>query len=419
MALKHTVLGKLADSFFSNGLDRHVAFGRFLEKNPAVADYARFRATGERQRTPWPSWPQPARDGVLKPRDYDEEAYRYHLYGQWAADEQVRRLREKADQNGQQMYLDLPLGVHPHGYDVWRERGLFALDASTGAPPDAVFTRGQDWGFPPLHPERLREQRYRYFIAYLRHHLRHARLLRIDHVMGLHRLFWIPEGVDASEGVYVRYPAEELYAILSLESHRHSSSIVGENLGTVPAYVNQAMGRHGVSRMYVVQYEMSAGQRPLHGISSDSVASLNTHDMPPFAAFWQDMDIDERLALGLVDKAGAYRERRGRQGLKRGLVSLLQKSGRLRVGCEDTHAVLKGCLALLGGSRARVVLVNLEDLWLETRPQNIPGTVQEYSNWRRKARYSLEEFRGRPEVVDVLRETDRLRKRQGGENGAA
>src|SRR5690606_8353725 len=111
-------------------------------------------------------------------------------------------------------------------------------------------------GFPPLHPHRLREERYDYFIRVVRHHLRQARLLRLDHVMGLHRLYWVPDGLPASQGVYVRYPAEELYAILLLEAHRLGASIIGENLGTVPSYVNQAMRTHGFGRLYVFQYEM-------------------------------------------------------------------------------------------------------------------------------------------------------------------
>jgi 4-alpha-glucanotransferase len=171
--------------------------------------------------------------------------------------------------------------------------------------------------------------------------------------------------------------------------------------------------------MYVVQYEMSAGQRPLHRVPSDSVASLNTHDMPPFAAFWQDMDIEERLDLGLLDKAGGYRERRNRQMLKTALVSFLARSGRLEPDRRDTAAVLKGCLGLLAAGPARVLLVNLEDLWLETRPQNIPGTSEEHPNWRRKARYGIEELRRNPEVIDVLQEIDHSRNRRGGDNGAA
>src|SRR3990172_6909058 len=234
-------------------------FGGLVAGHPEVEDYARFRATGERQRAPWPSWSRPLCDGVLTEGDYDERARRYHLYVQWVAREQIRVLSEHSRRAGVNLYLDLPLGVHPHSYDVWREREAFVLGVSGGAPPDVVFTQGQDWGFPPLHPEAIREQGYRYVIAYLRHQLQHTTLLRIDHVMGLHRLFWIPKGLEARDGVCVRYPAEELYAIFCLESHRHRASIVGENLGTVPAYVNSAMARHNLHRMYVLQYELDPG----------------------------------------------------------------------------------------------------------------------------------------------------------------
>ena len=134
---------------------------------------------------------------------------------------------------------------------------ISSRNATAGAPPDAVFTGGQNWYFPPLHPENIRQDGYRYVRDYLRHHLQYADMLRIDHVMGLHRLFWIPPGQDASRGVYVRYHAEELYAILALESHRHRSVIVGEDLGIVPAYVRKAMSRHGLHRMYVLYYELA------------------------------------------------------------------------------------------------------------------------------------------------------------------
>jgi 4-alpha-glucanotransferase len=279
-----------------------------------------------------------------------------------------------------------------------------------GAPPDAFFTRGQAWGFPPLHPERAREQGHRHLIACLRHHLEQAGALRIDHIMGLHRLFWVPKGMEPRDGVYVRYPAEELYSILCLESHRHRSLIVGENLGTVPAYVNRALARHGILGMYVAQYATTAKvAMALRPVPSRSVASINTHDMPPFAAFWRGLDIGDRRALGLLTQRGAERERQRRQALKRSLVSFLRRQGWLR-GSASAFSVLRACLAHLAASPARLLLVNLEDLWLETKPQNVPGTVDERPNWRRKARHSLEALCQMPQVADTLREIDRLRR---------
>jgi len=413
MALKRQILEQLCQCLFAESSDRLKELTHFAEANPLVEEYARFRATGEKQGAAWQSWPQRPRESIPKEGDYNERDRRYHLYVQWLAQQQFQTLSETARSKGIRLYLDLPLGVHPDGFDAWRERALFAGEVSTGAPPDAVFTRGQNWRFPPLHPEKTREHGYGYFIAYLRHHLRHAGILRIDHVMGLHRLFWIPRGLETSHGVYVRYPAEELYAILALESHRHKTAIVGENLGTVPPGVRPAMARHGINSMYVLHYELASNpKKALRQPPASSLASLNTHDIPPFAAFWQGLDIKQRLELGLLDGVGAQRENRHRQATKKALVMFLQEKG-FEPNNVDAYSTLKACLAFLSSSQAQVVLVNLEDLWLETHPQNIPGTEDEYPNWRRKARYNFEDFCQMPRLVDTLRMIDYLRKQVG------
>jgi 4-alpha-glucanotransferase len=409
MGLKRRVLEELARCFFAERSERHTALARFVEAHPPLEDYARFRATVERRRVPWPAWPQPLREGVLKAGDYDEAAKRYHLYVQWVAQEQMQALSERIQSAGARLYLDLPLGVHPDGYDVWRERGMFALEASAGAPPDAFFTKGQNWGFPPPHPEAMREQGYRYLIACLRHHLQHAGIVRVDHVMGLHRLYWIARGMEPREGVYVRYPSEELYAILSVESHRHRALIVGEDLGTVPHYVRSAMARHSIQRTYAMQFEPRLGVVP-----AASVASLNTHDMLPFAAFWESLDAGDRLEHGLQDEKGARGERESCQALKGSLLTLLRRRGLLEEADVSERAVLRACLAFLSASHARVVLVSLEDLWLEKRPQNVPGTWEEQPNWLRKAHYTFEAFYHLPEVLDALWTVDRLRKGRRG-----
>jgi 4-alpha-glucanotransferase len=389
MRLKRRLLEELTRCFFAERSDRHSDFARFVDTHPLVEDYARFRAVGERLRAPWPEWPPPLRDGVVEPGDYDEEAQRYHLYAQWLAHEQMKGLSRAARSKGARLYLDLPLGAHPAGYDTWRERSLFAQQVSAGAPPDTFFSEGQNWDFHPAIPEEQRRLGYRYFIDCLRHHLGYARVLRIDHVMGLHRLYWIPEGADAREGVYVRYPAEELYAILSLESHRHKAVIVGEDLGTVPHRIRKAMRRHNLQRSYVVQLdETTSPDQPLGPVPAASVASLNTHDTPPFAAYWRGLEME----------------------FKRGLLAALRRKGLLEPDHNDDRSVLRALLAHLATGPAQSVLVSLEDLWLETDPQNVPGTTDQHPNWRRKARHTLEEFRDMPEVVDVLRAVDRLRK---------
>ncbi len=255
MALKRQVLEPLADKFFEEKpAARFARFERFLETHPHVENYAEFRAAQERRPTDWREWPDAMRPGQLTDRDFDPRSKQYHLYVQWVATNQLENL---AEASGGGLYLDLPLGVRPDGYDVWRWHDLYATEASAGSPPDAMWTKGQDWGFPPLHPERIREDGYRHVRDYLRHHLRLARILRIDHVMQLHRLYWVPRGLGAHQGAYVQYRPEEFYAILNLESHRCRTTLVGENLGTVPPAVNEAMIRHGMQRMYVVQYEIA------------------------------------------------------------------------------------------------------------------------------------------------------------------
>ena len=410
MALKRRVLEELAEAFFRSDPGAREDFRHFVAGNRPIGGYARFRAAWDTIRSPWPTWPEPLRDGHLDEGDFDGAAERYHLFVQWALHLQLRDL---SSDSRKLLYLDLPLGASYDGYDVWRHRDLFALRASAGAPPDDFFTRGQDWGFPPLHPGRIREDGHAYFRACIANQLRYAGILRIDHVMGLHRFFWIPNGAGPSEGTYVRYPAEELYAILCLESHRHRARIVGEDLGTVPPYVRPTMGRHGLRRIFVVQYGLvpEAG-RALGKIPRVSLACVNTHDMPPFAAFLDSLDVEDRVSLGLLDREGAGAESAGRRERVRALTEFLRKRGRLpRTGPRpDGGTLLRACLAHLAGSTAEMVIVNLEDLWLERAPQNTPGTSTERPNWVRKGRHSLEEFLALPEVTGALREIDRIRK---------
>jgi 4-alpha-glucanotransferase len=412
MALKRRVLEELARTFFSRPSARSDSLRDFLAAHPQAEDYARFRAVVERRRAPWPAWPAPLRDGVLRPGDYDEQAKQYHLYVQWLADEQLQALAAKARAAGPGFYLDLPLGVNPDSYDVWRERGQFAVGLAAGAPPDPFFAGGQNWGFPPLHPDRIRQDGYRHVSAYLRHHLRLAGVLRIDHMMGFHRLFWIPQGFSARDGVYVNYPAEELYAVFNLESHRHQSILIGEDLGTVPPEVRPAMARHNINRMYVMQYELQPQyQNALNPVYPDCIAVLNTHDMPPFAGWWQGLDIEDRVDLGILGPAIAEEERKRRRSLLDALVQTLQSQGRLR-GSTEPRDVLRACLAHICNGAAQLVLANLEDLWLETQPQNVPGTWRERPNWRRKARYGIEEMSQMTDVLDLLKQMDRLVKRR-------
>ena len=387
MAYRRRILEELARNFFSNGAaQRRQAFSKFVRENKDIDDYARFRAVTDRQRRGWNTWPGRLRDGKIAKGDYDESAKNYHVYAQWIIQEQLRSLADKARARGQVLYLDLPLGLHPDSYDTWRHREFFVHGVAGGAPPDPVFTKGQNWGFPPLNPEAMRLNRYEYLIALLQNHFRYARLLRIDHVMGLHRLYWIPDGLTGDKGVYVEYPADELYAILCLESHRYQAGIVGENLGTVPPGVNRALAQHNIRQMYVVQYEIMGDPRKpkLRPVPARSVASLNTHDMPPFQAFLEGLDIDDRVDLDLLDERTAKKDRKQRTVMRRKLGSF------------------RNATQFLANSMADIVLINIEDLWQETLPQNVPATNKERPNWRRRMRPSVEQIRRMAGVAEVL-----------------
>lgn len=383
----------------SLGNRRRVDFGAEVAGDPELRAYAAFRASMER-----------GADGS-GPFDLDDPACRYHCYVQWLADAQIAALARRTTQGGPGLYLDLPLGVHPEGFDMHRHAGMFAKSVAGGAPPDRFFSKGQNWGFAPVHPRRARERGHDYFIACLRHHMRHAGLLRIDHVMGLHRMYWIPTGFDGDQGAFVQYPADELYAIVCLEAQRHGTAIVGEDLGTVPSFVRSRMADHGFRRSYVAQFEFRADHdAPLKAPPKDSVASVNTHDTALFAAFWNGEDIDGQVELGLLDSEHAEQARERRQELREALLAHFHHRGVVDHGDHSRDAVLRACLAELAASDAECVIVTLEDLWAETLPQNTPGTDRERPNWTRRASLSLDRLLQHEGVRAALQEVNRRRR---------
>jgi 4-alpha-glucanotransferase len=365
MAAKRRVLEALLEVLDGQRLD---AFERHVADHPDLAAYAGFRARCERERAGWRDWRDP--DAPV-----DEAAARYHAYAQWLCEEQLAR----AGAGGAGSYLDMPLGVHPGGYDTWRFREAFAEGISVGAPPDGFFGGGQTWGLAPLHPGRLRDGGHAYPAACVRALCRHAVAARIDHVMGLHRMFWVPDGMPATEGVYVRYPFEELYAVLCIESQRARTRLVGEDMGTVPEAVRRTMAAHGLLRIYAVQTELGTAD-PFDRVPSEAMVGMNTHDMSTFARFWED----EGAADGRRDALRAALERRGH-------------------AVVDGPGALDACLLELAGSDASAELVSLEDMWWEREPQNVPGTTTEQPNWRRLARHRVEELDDVPGLVPRLR----------------
>ena len=364
----------------------------FLEElfrtRPDAVAYARFRAAEERRGIPWPSWSEP-----LPKADLAERAFLYHFYAQALAEEQIAGVAAAAERKGVRFYFDMPLGVHAFGFDTWSRPSLFAKGAEVGAPPDPVFPEGQSWGFPPVVPEASRAEGHRYWRECLAQVMRHAGLLRIDHVMGMHRQFWIPPGFEKRDGVYVRYPAEELHAVASIESHRHRSELVGENLGIVPEAVTRALARHRWREIFVLQFRLTGNpDKPFDPVPPNAVASFNTHDTPTFAGFRLGRDLEERVEAGFLDREKARELALARGAAVAALDRYLGLSG------DAPRESLIRWLRLLLESDADLVAVNLEDLWLEEEPQNVPGRV-ERPNWRRKLRHGLSAL---PPDVDAI-----------------
>ena len=359
--------------------------------------YAQLRGAQARLGRNWRAWPEGPRSGRLAPAHIDPTEERFHLVAQTLVRRQMDELLRRLAGEGVRVGLDLAVGVHPDGYDPWSRQGLFAGDMSVGAPPDPGFPSGQDWGFSPVLPHVSRLDGHRYIAASIAHQATLAGVLRIDHVMALSRLYWIPHGFGLHEGTYVRYPMDELFAVLTLESHRHRCEVIGENLGTVPPEIGQALSRHRVWGMYLAQF---APMPPEGGSPSpDEAALIGTHDTPTLAGWVDGVDIGERVRCGLLAADAAPEETRRRAESARRLAA--------HVGAtvEDRRAFLSALLTWLGGSASPLVITWIEDLWLEREQVNLPGTrSSERPNWQRPMGRLLDEVFQDPEVDALVRD---------------
>lgn len=365
--------------------------------------YARFRGAQARLGRNWREWPSAARDGDLGPGLIDADEERFHLVAQTMARRQLGDLRRYLEDDGFRLGLDLAVGVHPDGYDTWSRQGLFAAGMSVGAPPDEGFPSGQDWGFPPVLPDASRLEGHRYLAASIGHQMAASGVLRVDHVMAWTRLYWIPHGFGKEQGTYVSYPDEELFAILTLESHRHSCEVSGENLGTVPPQIDQALPRHRIWGMYLAQFQ--ASKDPELGPPTDAdMALIGTHDTPTFAGWLEGTDIEERVRCGLLAKKAVPSVRKERTYATGRLADLLDQS------VDEPMAFLFELLAWLGESDSPLVVPWLEDLWLERVGVNLPGTrSSERPNWQRPMSRLLDDVFVDPGIASLVRRLDRAR----------
>ena len=356
----------------------------------------------------WPVFPEELRKfenrAVQDFIEKNQDQVHLYMYLQWVADIQIKEAQALAEEKGMSvgLYRDLAVGVADSGSETWADEGNLVMDASIGAPPDILGPLGQNWGLPPLNPQVLQATGYDAYIKLLRANMKHCGALRIDHVLGLLRLWWIPKGESATQGAYIYYPVEDMLAILALESHRHQCSVIGEDLGTVPDEIVEILRDAGVHSYKVFFFETSEEDggfiSPAH-YAEQSMSALCTHDMPTLRGFWHCDDLKMGQELGLYPDAkqleGLFASR---LECKQGILDSVAWHGYLPegVGRDAQYVPMDSYLAealqlhVAAGS-STLLSVQLED-WLEMdKPVNIPGTVDEYPNWRRKLSMNLDE----------------------------
>ncbi len=361
----------------------------------------------------WRRWPAELRDADPRAlaakaaeRDYD---VRFAEFCQWLADRQLGAAAARARSAGLDigLYRDLAVGSAPDGAESWARAGELGIGATVGAPPDPFSETGQNWNLPPPDPVAGARSGWRGFAELIAANMRHAGMLRIDHAMGLTRLFVIPEGAKPSQGAYVAFPADELIGQIALESQRHRCVVVGEDLGTVPDGFRDKLTRADISGMRVLYFEREgAGFVSPHRYPLHSVACVTTHDLPTLAGWWQGADVAERLSLGLIGPERATAALEERAAEKHALVEALVAAGALAerpaldAPMEDTLAAAVHAWVAQAGSG--LASLQLDDLAGETVATNLPGTDRERPNWRHRARLDAARLFETPRAQAIL-----------------
>jgi 4-alpha-glucanotransferase len=394
--------------------ERQAAFDAYrVQEGDGLLDFATWCALVEVHGPEWMAWPvglrNPATPQVAAERDRLRHRVDFHAWLQWLLYDQLARTRAAAVEAGMTAGVvhDLAVGVHPGGADSWSLQDVLAIGASVGAPPDAFNQQGQDWSQPPWRPTRLAELGYAPYRDMVRAVLRHAGGLRVDHVMGLFRLWWVPSGAKPSEGTYVRYDHEAMVGILALEAYRAGAVVIGEDLGTVEAWVRGYLHERGMLGTSILFFERDAeGPRRPEEWRELCLGTVTTHDLPPTAGYLAGEHVAVRDRLGLLarpvehewadlaDELAQWRELLAELGIEpddgpgdgeRGTV-------------EALHRFLARTPSLLRG-------VALADAVGDRRTHNQPGTYEEYPNWR----LPLLDGSGRPVLLEDMRASERVR----------
>jgi 4-alpha-glucanotransferase len=364
----------------------------------------------------WTGWPAQYQDPESNAtREFARRHWRtvlFYKYMQWQLDLQLAQSQQHAIERGLSvgLYHDLALATDRFGSDLWAHRDFFVSGCRVGAPPDDFSPKGQDWGFPPPNSDRHVDDGYRLFAESIRKNCRHGGALRIDHVMRFFRLYWIPDGMEATEGTYVRDRFEALLSILALESVRNQVIVIGEDLGTVPDEAREVLHRFGIFSYRLLYFEQSNGRfRSPQEYPIDALVSATTHDLPTLAGFWSGRDIEARREAGLLaDESGYQSMRADRAREKQKLLDLLtglkllpdwfpRDAAQVPELVGELHNAIVGFLA---STPSKLMLLNQEDLLKQTEQQNLPGSTEEYPNWRRKMKCTVEELWTSTEIRD-------------------
>jgi len=360
----------------------------------------------------WPEWPaayqEPESPAVAEFAAKHWRSVMFYQYVQWQLDLQLASAHRHALRKGLSigLYHDLALATDRCGADFWAYRACYVSGCRVGAPPDDFSPNGQDWAFPPMDFQRRPETAYRLFIQSIRRNCRHGGALRIDHVMRLFRLYWIPEGRNPSQGAYVEQPYRDLLPILALESVRNRAIVIGEDLGTVTPEIRTELERWGLLGYRIPYFEKHLDgrfRRPEH-YTEQALVSSTTHDLPTLAGFWLGRDIEARLRAGLIQQEDARRQRIERAQDKQRLLELLAELGllpewfprRAELAPEWTGELHNAMVGLVSLARCRLMVLTIDDLFKEYEQQNLPASTWQHPNWRRKMRFALEELSSAP-----------------------
>ena len=402
------------------------AFGKRAASDPLRAEFERFVTAGgeplqrfalfaaiaaEYPRAPWQAWPHALREpDVPATREFAQRhagRVRFALYLQWLADRQFDAAANAARASGLALgfFRDLAVGAAPDGAEVWANPSAFARGVAIGAPPDPFSAGGQNWNLPPLNPHALRASGGAAFGELLAANMRHAGALRIDHVMGLTRLFWIPDGAAAVDGAYVRYPLETLLGALATESARARCLVVGEDLGTVPEGLRERLAAADVLSYRVLWFEREGSSfvAPARYPPKAAVA-VSTHDLPTIAGWWTGADIEEKATLGLVGAEAATVAKQERAREKHALCDAIALAGIAPAAALSPETPHDGTITaaihqFAGEAASALLLLQADDLAGERTALNLPGTDQERPNWRRKVRVGVDGLWQTPTAV--------------------